>query len=227
MLIVTEPAADLQILTPAELRVAIGLEDDDTSQDARLASLGLAAASSLAAAVGYRRAAYDASLAADSPPLTGAAPLTLKRESLVETIRMPWMTSYRTVFLGRWPVHQIVSVSEMGSALVTSDWEVDAPYGALFRISGTAVTTWGSGALVVTYDAGWDTVPEDLKGFASSLVNSYYLSSGDDPSAKTEEAPGVYSISRWVDSDADRVVPKEITTGLVRAGYKRGSGMVA
>ena len=34
MLTVTVPTDDLQLLTPEELRVAAGLEPDDTSQDA-------------------------------------------------------------------------------------------------------------------------------------------------------------------------------------------------
>jgi len=100
MLIVTEPAEDLQLLTEEELRVAAGLEPDDDSQDEALAILGLRAAAALAAACGVAKAGYHASLA----PLRGAAPRTLHAETLVESMRVRPGYQYGSLFLARWPV---------------------------------------------------------------------------------------------------------------------------
>src|SRR4029077_223188 len=121
MLIVTEPAEDLQLLTEEELRIAAGLEPDDDSQDTALATQGLRAAAALAGACGVAVAGYDASLA----PLRGAAPRTLKAETLVETIRVRPGYQYGTLVLARWPVLEVISVTTATTALTTADWYLD------------------------------------------------------------------------------------------------------
>ena len=219
MLIVTEPAADFQLLTPEELRVAAGLEPDDDSQDAALAVQGLRAASALAGACGVAKAGYDASLL----PLRGEAPRTLHAETLVQTFRVTPGYQYGSLFLARWPVLSIISITEDTTELVIDDWELDIPMGSLMRVSGNGTLYWPCGRVVVEYEAGYDDIPEDLKGYASQLVGVYHqVSTGTDPNAKHIEIPGVITIDRWVDQTAtDSLVPNDIMSGLVRDGYRR------
>jgi hypothetical protein len=220
MLTVTEPAEDLQLLTEEELRVAAGLEPDDDSQDAALATQGLRAAAALAGACGVARAGYDVSLL----PLRGEAPRTLKAETLVETLRVRPGYQYTTLVLARWPVLEIISVTADTTDLTTEDWYLDIPMGTLDRISGNETLPWPCGRVIVEYAAGYDTIPEDLKGYASQLVNIFHqtTTSSVDPNTKHIEIPGVISIERWVDQTAtDSIVPDDIKTGLVRDGYRR------
>jgi len=220
MLIVTEPAEDLQLLSEEELRVAAGLDSEDDSQDEALAVQGLRAAAALAGACGVAVAGYDASLA----PLRGAAPRTLKAETLVETIRVRPGYQYMTLVLARWPVLEIVSVTADSTGLTTADYYLDIPMGTLDRISGNETLFWPCGWVTVEYVAGYDEIPEDLKGYCGQLMSIFHqtTTSAVDPSTKHIEIPGVITLDRWVDQTAtDSIVPDDIKTGLVRDGYRR------
>jgi hypothetical protein len=224
MLIVTEPAADLQLLTEEELRVAAGLEPDDDSQDEALAIQGLRAAAALAAACGVATAGYDASLYSTATPLRGAAPRTLHAETLVETMRVRPRYQYGSLYLARWPVLEIISVTEDTTELTTDDWDLDIPMGSLTRISGNETLYWPCGRVIVEYAAGYDTIPDDLKMYASQLVGIYHLSASSsvDPNTKHVEIPGVITLDRWVDqTKTDTIVPEDIKSALVRDGYRR------
>jgi hypothetical protein len=219
MLIVTVPASDLQLLTDEELRVAAGLQPDDTSQDAMLATVGLQAAAALAGACGIAKAGYDASLA----PLRGEAPVTLKAERLIQTIRVRTTDQVQKLLLARWPVLSIISIIEDTTGLVVDDWELDIPEASLTRVSGNSTLNWPSGRVIVEYEAGYDDpIPTDLKGYAARLVSLYDQTLGADLSERRVEIPGVITLERWVDTTAtDVLVPEDILTGLQRDGYRR------
>jgi hypothetical protein len=217
VLTVTVPATDLQLLDQAELRAAAGLPAGDTSQDARLATLGLQASAALAGACGIAKAGYDASLT----PLRGEAPLTLKAETLSQSFRIwPGNQTYK-LLLARWPVLAIASVMTDTTALTTDQWVVDIPGAALVRMSSYSSLEWPCGQVTVVYDAGYDVIPADLKGYAARLVGIYYTSEGEDPFEKRVEVPGVITIDRWVDTSADNLMPNDIMAGLARDGYRR------
>lgn len=218
-LTVTAPAADLQLLSEEELRVAAGLEPDDASHDANLATWGLQAAAALAGACGIAKAGYDASLA----PLRGEAPVTFKAETLIQTFRIPQGNQVHKLLLARWPVLSIVSVTVDTTELTTDDWELDIPLASLLRVSGNGTLCWPCGRVIVEYDAGYDDpVPQDLKGYASRLTGLYYASNGADLSERRVEIPGVMTVERWVDTAAtDILVPEDILVGLARDGYRR------
>ena len=222
MLTVTEVAGDLQLLTQAELRVAAGLASSDSSQDTALATYGLRAAAALAAACGVAKAGYDASYLAESPVLRGEAPRTLKAETLSEKFRVKSAGQNKTLYLSRWPVLEIVSVTEDTSELTSEDWDLDIPEASLTRVSGNATMFWPAGRVTVEYAAGYDTIPEDLKGYAARLVSLYYQSDGEDPNEKSVEIPGVIKIDRWVDTTAsDNIVPDDIMAGVTRDGFRK------
>lgn len=199
MLVVTEPAAELQLLSAEELRVAAGLEPDDASQDAALATYGLRAASALAGACGIAKAGYGPLLT-----LRGEAPRTLHAETLTESLRIRPGCQYRTIYLARRPLLSVISVTEDTTELTAIyDWEIDIPGGSITRVSGNDTLYWPAGRLIVDYEAGYDTIPDSLKGYAARLVSLYYTSEGEDPNQKRVEiTPG-------------------IMCGLVRDGYRK------
>ena len=76
--------------------------------------------------------------------------------------------------------------------------------------------------MIVEYEAGYDTIPDDLKSYASRLVGLYYRTTGADPTQRRVEIPGVISVERWVDTTTtDVIVPEDIMAGLKRDGYRR------
>jgi hypothetical protein len=218
-LTVTEPAADLQLLTPEELRAAAGLPAGDTTHDAELATWGLQAASALAGACGIAKAGYDVSLA----PLRGEAPVTFKAETLVQTFRIRSSDQIDKLRLARWPVLSIVSVIVDATELTADDYEISIPSASITRVSGNGTLCWPSGRVIVEYEAGYDDpVPQDLKGYAARLTGLYYAGQGADPLERRVEIPGVMTVERWVDTTAtDMLVPEDILAGLARDGYRR------
>ena len=217
-LIVTEPADDLQLLSQAELRVAAGLAPDDASQDTALATRGLQVAEALAGACGIAKAGYDPTLA----PLRGEAPITLKAETIIQTFRLRYGIESDRLLLARWPALEVISVTTDTTELTTDDWELDIPGSALLRVSGNGTLCWPTGRVIVEYAAGYDVIPEGLKGYASRLVSLYQSTAGSDMSERRVEIPGVISIERWVDTaSTDILVPDDIMAGLTRDGYRR------
>jgi hypothetical protein len=212
-LLVTEAEDNLQLLSAAELRVAAGLASDDTSQDAALATQGLRAAAALASACGVARAGYSDDV--------GEAPRTLKLETLSQTFRVKHNNQTDTLFLARWPVGEIVSVTAGSTLLTSDDYEVDVPEAALIRVSGDSTLYWPAGRITVEYSAGYETIPADLKSYASRLVSLYYQNDGEDPNEKSVDIPGVIKIDRWVDTATDSIVPDDIIAGLTRDGFRK------
>ena len=77
--------------------------------------------------------------------------------------------------------------------------------------------------MTVEYVAGYDTIPEELKGYCPNSRHLHTaMSSSVDPSTKHIEIPGVITLDRWVDQTAtDSLVPDDIKSALVRDGYRR------
>lgn len=200
---VTEEAGDTSLLTAAELRTAIGLTAADGSQDTKLNEIGPRAFAAITRAC---RVAAD-----------GIKVPTLRAETCVDTYRFKSMQT--SLVLTRRPIASITSVVENDVTLEATDFEREDAAGILKRLSGDAFTRWPCGKLVVTYVAGWATVPAELKDIAARLVNTYYLSGGDDPMVKSIDVPGVYSEQRWVDKEADAGMPDDIMAALERGGF--------
>jgi hypothetical protein len=218
-LTVKVPAADLQLLTDEERRLAAGLQSTDATQDAALATWGLQASAALAGACGIAKAGYDVSLA----PLRGEAPVTFKAERLVQTFRIRPSDYLHQLYLARWPLLSVVSVTVDATALNPDDYEINIPSSSLTRVSGNETLCWPTGRVIVEYEAGFDDpVPADLKGYAARLTGFYHATDGADPLERRVEIPGVMTVERWVDTAAtDSLVPEDILTGLARDGYRR------
>lgn len=201
---VTSTAADLNLLTLEELRVAVGLASDDDSQDEKLETLGKRVSSMITAAC---QVAKD-----------GINPPTLLLEGCTESFRLK--SSQAALYLSRRPVYQMISVTEAGTALDQDvHYEVEPASGKLTRLSGDDVACWPAGRIVVEYDAGFSVVPEDLKAIAAQLAGGYWADDGIDPMEKRLKVDGVVELERWVDADANPQMPKDIIQALLDGGY--------
>lgn len=203
MLVVTEEADDPTLLSIAELRAAVNVTD--TSQDAKLTTLGKRVSSSIAKACKV-------------VPGSSEFPLTLRLETLTETIRAGCYL--QELFLSRKPIVEVTSVTEGGSLLSASDYEIDVDAGKLTRVTGNDLGRWLPGKIVVVYSAGWDVVPDDLKLAAAKLAQILWVEgSRTDPSLRSESIPGVIDQSWWVGPAEDPLMSAEIEDLL--SHYKR------
>jgi hypothetical protein len=187
-LAVTEEASDLHLLTIAEMRVAAGLVSTDNSQDAALRARSLAVAAGIATECGIATG-------------SGGFDPTLMQETLTETFYStanPTWSDCATIAslqLARRHNVEIVSLSEDGTALVTTDYLVDPETGVMTRLVSEAPGSWSAQKLVVVYRAGFETVPADLKQAATDYFRAIGLEATRDPYVKAEsvEIPGVES----------------------------------
>lgn len=199
MLIISVAATTRALLSAAQLRVAAGLSETDTTRDAELAGVGLTVADAIS---DWCNVGGD-----------GLTPVTLRRETLEETFRVthprhprrlarstegpaPLILSRR--FLGT------VAVVENGATLVQdTDFEIEAGPGFLWRLSGDRRVVWQAFLVVVTYQAGFDTVPTPLASVAAEMV-SRKTNVARDPMTRMEriEQVGIETIERqfWVDA---------------------------
>lgn len=128
-------------------------------------------------------------------------------EVVSETFRLNQPAS--NLYLSRSPVVSVTSVSDGDTALATTDWEIDYDTGRLARLDGAnGLQKWGGlvSAIpfraTVMYGAGYfaddDTggnVPADLRDGTLALIRSNWFSLDRDPFTRSEEVPGVATIS--------------------------------
>lgn len=160
---VLTPATDLALLSAVELRAAAGLAEDDASQDASLALLGLEAAEWIAEICGIRTA--------------GMNPPTVLAEELRETFPALWLGP--ELVLARRFVSD-VSVTENSSALVeNTDFVVLDDRGVIQRMTTGYGLAWQAAPIVVEYTAGFSSgspsnVPAAIKAVARDYVQRRY-----------------------------------------------------
>jgi len=204
---VTAPASDLTLLSIAELRTAVGLSDN--SRDADLTRIG-----------GY---IADAIAQACKVATDGATPPTLRQESLTETFRLNrWWnrTSHYTpkemLILARRPIVSVASVVEAGNTLdpTAPDYEIRSGTGMLLRLFNNAPSHWAHDLIVVTYTAGWATVPQGLKRAAEKMMRLYWAQSTRDPLLRQENIPGVLEQTYWIGSPSDPSIPQDVMDDL-------------
>lgn len=196
ILTVTTPANDLALLSIEELRATAGVSDD--SRDIELTALGLSIAASIMSecniAVGI-----------------GGEP-TLLQETLSETFYSPRGCE---LILSRRHNVAIASVTEDDALLVVNDdYLVNPESGLLSRQSSAYPSHWCARTVVVVYQAGFATVPADLKQAATDFFRATLAERSRDPFVKSKsvEAPGILSESTdyWVGS-----VPGQTSEGPV------------
>lgn len=173
-IVVTVPAADRSLVKFEEVKLALGFQN--THDQVTIEALILRVSDMISRHCGV----------ADD----GEHPPTLLREEIVETV---WPQAYGDRLLLSRRFLGTVSVVEMGSALVADDFLINRGTGALTRLSGGNAGSWSCGKTVITYQAGFETPPEDLKQAAIMAVRDF-LSMKRDPSLRSESIDG---IGRW------------------------------
>lgn len=185
MLIVITPAADTLLAPIADLRVAAGLSHDDESRDEELTALG-------------KRISADIVEACDIAVGEGAEP-TLRKERVQETFAA---CDGSVLILSRRHNVQVVSVEEDGIPVTFDPRGVNAESGLLERWVDGRRSFWRSRQTVVTYDAGFETVPASLVGVVADLMRIRLSDASADPLVKatTVDIEGIESVrtERWV-----------------------------
>lgn len=177
------------LLTEAEARLAIG----DASTD--VIDLIARVSAMIVRACNVRSAA--------------ATPPTLRSEAVSDTFRLK--SSQDVLVLSRRPVTVISSVVENGTTLDAEDYDLEAESGLLKRLSDDAETCWPACKIVVSYTAGWETVPDDLKVAAMKLAAALHSEGARaDPGLKRESIPGVIDREWWVGPSDDPLIPAEV-----------------
>lgn len=122
------------------------------------------------------------------------------RETVSEVFRPE--RCLESLSLSRFPVASIASVTEDGTALASTNYEVDAASGLLFRLADDERTTWRARKVTVQYAGGYllpdeagRTLPHDVQRACILMVCAAYLARGRDPMLRSESAQDVGSAS--------------------------------
>ena len=139
----------------------------------------------------------------------GLTPPTLRQETIVETFRL--RASAESLRLARRFVGTISSLTEDGVALTANDYTVDAVAGVLYRLDPVGdLCDWPPAKVVITYTAGFATVPTDLKLAAVRVLQEQLSATARDPLVRSEIVEGVGRIDYWVNSASSAKPPRAI-----------------
>lgn len=134
----------------------------------------------------------------------GVAQPTLRAETLVETLRLSMPK--KEIALSRRFVASVSSITVDGVALGASDYEANGESGILFRLGASGdVICWETGKIVITYVAGFATVPEPLKLAAIRVLQEQISASARDPLLRGETVDGIGRFDYWVNSSGGSV----------------------
>jgi len=138
-----------------------------------------------------------------------------KTETVIETFHLT--QTERLLCLERYPVGSIGSITVDGTALASGLYQADGDTGHLYRKDSDGdITTWAICRTVVTYDAGYDTIPADLEAACISLIKARRSARTRDPVLRSEEIPDVYKAAYWVSGPGDGELPPDVTAALDR-----------
>lgn len=183
---IISPAAcfDLTVLETA--KAELGIPSIDTSQDDRITVL-IKQASSIVA--DYCNQVFA-------------------EEEVEETFWADYPSEWTRAFkLSRSPVTTVTSVLIDSALLDPSEYRIGRD-GYLHRVdSPIGVCNWvWTQTAVITYKAGYvllDNLPYGVERAALSLIKEYHLGTGRDPRVRSEDVPGVRSVSYSVGSTGE------------------------
>jgi hypothetical protein len=98
--------------------------------------------------------------------------------------------------LHRYPVTEIVSVTENDTLLDSTMYELNPTEGTLLRLCSDQYSHWASGKTTVVYSAGFtlpDGLPAGVERATIMLVKQFALSGDRDPMVRAETSDGVGS----------------------------------
>ena len=143
-----------------------------------------------------------------------------ERDFAKETLRDHFRLrrTHESLWLSRWPIVTIASITENGTALTSADYEADPDTGLVYRLSADTRISWPIGKIEVEFDGGYvllTTLPHDVNDAAITLVKGAYFAKGKDALVKAEDIPGVARFEYWVGSvGEDGAFPPEVTSKL-------------
>jgi len=109
----------------------------------------------------------------------------------------------------------VLTVSEDGNAVDTTEWEVFASIGMLYRLNSSGgPASWSGSLIVVDYDAGYDLIPDDVQSAAMRWLSMRYSTRGRDTQLKVDEAVGVQRYEYFQVGAGTIGVPPEISETL-------------
>lgn len=198
MLTITTAASNRHLLTPTERRLAARLTATDTSRDSELATYSLRVSDIISEFCGVRG--------------DGITPVTLRAEVLTETFRMT-SGADRLELARRFVVVSAIMVD--GETVDPAEYETEAGLGFVHRLSldGYRIP-WDAGITVVTYTAGFATIPQPLKDAAASMVRVMAARAARDPLLKREQVVDVGEQEFWVGSTEDAGIPADVRDTL-------------
>lgn len=179
MIQITTPAADRNLLTPAQLRRAAGVE---VNSDA-LTEMGLRASDAISRTC---RVVSD-----------GVNVPTLLSEGVTEVRYLN--RSLDVISLARGPVTSIASVTAGGVVLDPSQYMVTGGR-LLHRLENDMIVNWSPVKTTIVYTGGHLFVPPDLALAASQYIQFLWFSEGRDPSKKLEWIDGMGK-DEWFEGD--------------------------
>lgn len=179
---VVTPAPSLGLVTLEELKTVLGIADTDTSQDTML-QLQI---DSVSAAIDnycsrtFVRQTYRDQIRHARNWLRMGAPL--------QTRQLPIATATDGT--------PVLTITEDGNALDPVFFEVELGTGELYRLDSMGnMGFWCSSQIVVDYDAGFDTVPADVKVAALDWLNARWMQRGRDPAVRSEAVFDVLTVT--------------------------------
>lgn len=216
VLTVTAPAASLCLLSPAELRAAVGITN--AGRDADLLRAGLRISSMITGACKIRG--------------DGIRPATFFQETLTDTFRIENFHRIRTqrthkdLVLSRRRISTINSVTVDGTVLdPTLDYAYEPATGLITRLCAGVSAFWIETTTEIEYVAGFKVIPDDLKMAAEVYLQALWRdrlgnpANVRDPLMRQRDIPGVISESWWVDPKRETLMPPEVLSILDDGGY--------
>ena len=177
--VVVTPGASLDLTTLATVKTELGITDTDN--DAWL----------------------QTKITQTSVAIAPACRRVFQQETVADYFNLGWRSSDEALVLSRFPVNEVVSVTESNSVLPVDQYDVDSSKGLLWRVRGDCRSAWIGGRIAVTYSAGYvllTTLPHDLEQACILLVKQNYFAKTRDPLIKSVAIPGVSTYDYWVGS---------------------------
>lgn len=154
--------------------------------------------------LGISGTAEDAYLQAQIANASAAAMAWCARVFAREVVSEVWRPelALEVLSLSRYPVATISSVVEDGTTLASTDYELDAEAGMLWRLSSDERTAWRARKITVAYTGGFllpgqtnRSLPADIERAAVLMVAAAYNARGRDPMLRSEGAQGIGQVS--------------------------------
>lgn len=104
-----------------------------------------------------------------------------------ETVEETFRPSHGCIglVLSRYPVISITSITEGDQTLSSSDYEADSVSGVINRLWQDRYATWSNSKVVVTYQAGFEAIPESLERATIICLQYYRSADGRDPAIRS------------------------------------------